>query len=42
MKLVSAGRRFPGLVSSARNAGKIGAQSGRADLEHLYRSGQIP
>ena len=42
MKLVVAGRRFPGLVSSARNGGNSVAQARRPDLEHPDRRRHIP
>ena len=42
MKLVVAGRRFPGLASSARNGGKVRAQARRSDLKYPDRGGQIP
>ena len=42
MKLVVAGRRFPGLASSARNGGKSVRRPCRSDLEHPDRGRQIP
>ena len=42
MKLVTAGRRFPGLASSARSGGKSVRRPVRSDLEHLNRGRQIP
>ena len=42
MKLVVAGRRFPGPASSARNGGKVRAQAFCSDLEHPDRGRQIP
>ena len=42
MKLVVAGRRFPGLASSARSGWELRAQARRSDLEHPDRGGQIP
>ena len=42
MKLVVAGRRFPGLTSSARNGGKSVRRPVCSDLEHPDRGRQIP
>ena len=42
MKLVVAGRRFPGLASSARNGGNSVRRPCCSDLEHPDRGRQIP
>ena len=42
MKLVVAGRRFPGLASSARNGRKIRPQARRSDLKHPHGCRQVP
>ena len=42
MKLVAAGRRFPGLVSSARNGGNSVAQARRSHLKHPDRVRHVP
>jgi hypothetical protein len=42
MKLLTAGRKLPGLVSSARNGGNSARKPGGLDLEHPDRNRHIP